>query len=996
MKYMKTKIFFLFAFGIFFIWNSEAFANTQIILRGGNLSDSDQFRTIAVSEGLELNKYYHYGNTAGTAAKLCALTEKYYNSLGLDKPYPIYVGKTATTYASCWNDYNHVWKTGGWVTEGACKINSYLQSVTCESLSVACSQGSDCGINGYVNSPFCQGSNIYQDFKTYTCNNPGTASSTCSSSTVPQQKQTCSLNQTCQGGQCVSHPPSADLSIYKSGPATVNRGGVVVYSVIVTNNGPSAVTGGYTIGDTIPNQTVFNSDSSTSGCSMYPGRPDLATCSESSVLASGANRTFTLAFNVPNNVACNTVLDNVAAVNSGIPDPNTANNHSSIVQGGPVRTTVVCPPPPAPTCSTNTDCGTNTYEGSPFCQGNSVYRNFRTYICNNPGLASSFCSNSVSQQLLNNCGANQTCTNGSCVNQNIVCASNAQCGTDGPVSGLFCKTDGNVYQKNRTFVCNNPNTVNSSCSYSDADQLKNNCTGTQTCSNGSCINQNITCSTNAQCGTNTYEGSPFCQGNSVYRNFRTYICNNPGLASSFCSSSVSSQLLNNCASNQTCQNETCQNNQNNLVVSCYVAPNSANTNQSVSFIATATGGTGSYGYLWTGACAGFSQVCNNSFSQPGIQTATVNVYSGSQTTTAACSVSINQACASRSYQQCSGNYLYWYNSCGNREDNYQYCQYGCSGNSCSQSSCSNYNARKCVGNSVYWYDSCGNQQGLFQVCSGVNQVCLSGQCIVYYNPAPPPAPAPTPLYIKNYTTSCYNNNLYWFDSLGKAQTLYKNCADENQCTEDTCSGSKCRNLLKCDGATCAIDSNDYNKYCAPIQPVATNFSITVFGKKDINAVSWDKMIQVGPNANIYFLAVIKNNSNAPADNVNVSANIPNEVSLIGNLRIDDIPTSGDIVSGINIGSISANGTKTITFEGKTRSFATAGDKQATINISAGGTTQLDALTISLNLSQLAAVSSASAESGFIEFIKRWYIWILVAIVLMFLFIVIFRRLSTNV
>lgn len=238
--------------------------------------------------------------------------------------------------------------------------------------------------------------------------------------------------------------------------------------------------------------------------------------------------------------------------------------------------------------------------------------------------------------------------------------------------------------------------------------------------------------------------------------------------------------------------------------------------------------------------------------------------------------------------------------------------------------------------------------------------------------------------------------MYWYDSLGRVQTLYKSCADENQCTEDICSESKCQNTLKCDGTTCATGSDDYNKYCAPSQPVTVNLTPTFFSKKDANAVAWDKATQITPNTSIYFLAVIKNNSNAPVSNVSVLANIPSEVNLIGNLKIDDVAISGDIVSGINISSIPANGAKTITFEGKTQAFTTSGEKQATINASANGASQSDALTISLNPNQLAAVSSATTSSGFIEFLKRWYLWILVAIVMIFLFIIIFRRLSSNV
>ncbi|MEK7080440.1 MAG: hypothetical protein AAB925_01235, partial [Patescibacteria group bacterium] len=311
---MKTKILFLVALGMLFAYSSAS-AATQIILRGGDLGDLDQFRTIAVSEGLAVNRYNHYGNTAGTAAKLCALTGQYYTSLGLDKPYPVYVSKTTQRYASCWNDHNHVWKSGGWVTEGACKIGLMLTSVTCgPAPAIACSTNTDCGIDGFNGSPVCgQNNDVYKNYTTYTCNNPGTANSSCSHADEQRLFADCTANQTCQNGACV-------------------------------------------------------------------------------------------------NIAC----------------------------------------------SLNTDCGTNAYTGSPYCQGSNVYQNFLTWTCNNPGIASSSCSSDTAPQLKQTCSANQICSAGACQNQNIVCSANTDC------------------------------------------------------------------------GTNTYEGSPFCQGNSVYKNFRTYTCNNPG------------------------------------------------------------------------------------------------------------------------------------------------------------------------------------------------------------------------------------------------------------------------------------------------------------------------------------------------------------------------------------------------------------------------------------------------------------------------------------
>ena len=480
-------------------------------------------------------------------------------------------------------------------------------------------------------------------------------------------------------------------------------------------------------------------------------------------------------------------------------------------------------------CSSNTDCGTNGYEGSPFCQGNSIYKNFRTYTCNNPGSANSSCSSSTAPLLLNNCSANQICSGGGCSDINIACRLNSQCGANGFVNSPFCQ-NGNVYQDFKTYTCNNPGSANSSCSSSTAPQLKTDCAGNQTCSNGSCINQNIPCSSNTDCGTNGYEGSPFCQGNSIYKNFRTYTCNNPGSANSSCSSSINPQLFNNCSSDQVCSNGSCSV-QNNLVASCYATPSPANSNQNVSFIATATGGNGIYTYSWSGACSGAGQVCANTFSQSGTQTATVNVTSDSQTTSAVCSVNINQSCAQQASQRCVGNNVYWYDSCGNQGNLIQTCGYNqnCQNGNCqnNQNNCSYHSYQRCVGNYLYWYDSCGIQQDY--------QYCQNG-----------------------------------------------------------CSNGYCQTV------------NNYNY---------TNLTVNVTAKNLTTGLGWYSTVAANPSDMLMFMITLVAQGNQGVNNVFVRDILPYGLVYKNNLVVSGSNGyGGDVTSGINIGTISAGQTVTITYQ----------------------------------------------------------------------------------
>lgn len=270
------------------------------------------------------------------------------------------------------------------------------------------------------------------------------------------------------------------------------------------------------------------------------------------------------------------------------------------------------------------------------------------------------------------------------------------------------------------------------------------------------------------------------------------------------------------------------------------------------------------------------------------------------------------ACIYHAYQQCNGNYLYWYDSCGNQQETIQYCQNGCYNNSCSYNNYNNnctYHAYKlCIGNNVYWYSGCNQQQDLYVAC-GASQICNDplnyGQCS-YAQPVPNSNPYPP--YVVYNSVACHNNSLYWYDSMGVSTGLYKNCTDSNSCTVDACSNNKCVNTLKCDGSTCATNSADYNVYCMP----------------------------------------------APSGQIDQATNQNN---------------CGNGLCEPNLGETSGN---------------CPNDCKINTNPAPNQT------------AAPAAVSSTSALSGFTELLKRWYLWIIGGLVLVILFIVIFRRLSSDV
>jgi len=322
--------------------------------------------------------------------------------------------------------------------------------------------------------------------------------------------------------------------------------------------------------------------------------------------------------------------------------------------------------------------------------------------------------------------------------------------------------------------------------------------------------------------------------------------------------------------------------------------------------------------------------------------------------------------------------------------------------------CNSHAYRLCDSNNVYWYDSCGNRQDLYQNCYGQNQTCQYGQCV--YQESKP--------YVSHYMTACYGNNLYWYDSLGSLTGFYKTCNDSNSCTIDTCYSGACSNVVKCDGSTCSLGTSDYVKYCASDKSHCGNkkceknlgetaitcvvdceiaeLSVLFFVKQDPASIQWQKLAQVGQNSQLYFEATVENTGSVKTEDVIVFTEIPSEIFSLGNLQIDGVSVARDIVAGVNIGELEPGLSKTLTFEGKTQLFTTQAIKEAIIKIEADKVDGSDSVDIEFNPSQSGgATISGGTNSAFWEFLKRRYLWILIGAVLLFLFVVVFRRLSTN-
>ena len=125
---------------------------------------------------------------------------------------------------------------------------------------------------------------------------------------------------------------ASDLSeALSTSAATVAQTGTISYTIVSTNNGPSAAPTPQVTFAT-PANTVLQSVVSSPGATctgVAAGATGTITCTYAASIASGANGTIIIAVTVNSGVASGTVITGTAAVSSTNPDPNSANNSAS-------------------------------------------------------------------------------------------------------------------------------------------------------------------------------------------------------------------------------------------------------------------------------------------------------------------------------------------------------------------------------------------------------------------------------------------------------------------------------------------------------------------------------------------------------------------------------------------------------------------------------------------------------------------------------------------
>ena len=324
-----------------------------------------------------------------------------------------------------------------------------------ENCVVACSANTDCGINGFIEGLFCQSNDIYQNFKSFLCNLPGTYDSYCSNSINSLFKVDCGEDSCGAFGE--NYCSSGD--VYHS--RTCHDKGCSVGSCFDNQSTDEQLVqdcsygclAGACLFEPEPPECTQDLDC---GADRWIGSPvcvgdDLYqdyqtfTCETDNACIDETNQILKQECSYGcSNDECIDEPSVIECDNNADCDDENALTEDICVNPGEEDSYCTNEPYGNILCSTNNECGTNGWINQPSCSSGNVVQDYKTWTCNNSGTVSSYCSSKQPCQY--------GCLNGTCLPQPTQCSVDADCNSLDNYSDGYCSS-GDVYKDFNDYSC---------------------------------------------------------------------------------------------------------------------------------------------------------------------------------------------------------------------------------------------------------------------------------------------------------------------------------------------------------------------------------------------------------------------------------------------------------------------------------------------------------------------------------------------------------------
>jgi hypothetical protein len=165
-------------------------------------------------------------------------------------------------------------------------------------------------------------------------------------------------------------------------------------------------------------------------------------------------------------------------------------------------------------------------------------------------------------------------------------------------------------------------------------------------------------------------------------------------------------------------------------------------------------------------------------------------------------------------------------------------------------------------------------------------------------------------------------------------------------------------------------------------------TIKMFVKNSSDSGKWSKEIDLKTTDEADLMITVLNNTDNNLSNVILKLNIPEEINYSTGYNLDGEKKTGDLTKGVDIGSVSANDAKIITFSAdfNKSKFSNNETKQLSIEGTASAKNYNASDSVMISSQNIQTQTAAISSSAF----KNWYMWFLVVLIIILL-VLLFNR-----